>query len=509
MSKDAEVDMKDVELNEVDQEKQPMTAGETANGDATSPTITEKNGSVMLKIPEENETKFTGLSKEELLKVAGTPGWVRARWALLILFWIGWLGMLAAAIVIIVQAPPCKPIPALNWWNLGSMYQVGDVNAFTESPGLAGLEKKIDRLYQMKVKSLVVGPIHVAPVDQAEDLNFQEIASEFGSMSQFKTLVEAMKKKSMSVVLDLTPNYHGADPWYSNMTIPDVGEKLKVALVYWMEKGVDGFQFSGVDHLSSQFPMLWSEIKVIVQNSSTDTKKALIGVTEHASAPVVSDLLNSTGVNLLLSGVLRSSPSAASGSGQAIQQLYSTQDQRQLAWNFGDRVQGHLASLASSTMVKFNQLLLLTLPGIPVFNYGDEIGLEDELDTKFPKMLWAAPDDANKTSQDMKSLFEFFKKASEYRWKERSLLYGDYRPVFGSPKALAYVRSWDQSTRFVAAFNWDSDPVKMALKGEDLQDTAKVLLSTDTRLSADTEVKLAELELGPGQAVLMQYSYRG
>lgn len=73
MSKDNEVDMKDVELNDMDQEKQPMTGG-AANGDASSPTCTEKNGSVKVKIPEETETKFTGLSKEELLRVAGTPG---------------------------------------------------------------------------------------------------------------------------------------------------------------------------------------------------------------------------------------------------------------------------------------------------------------------------------------------------------------------------------------------------------------------------------------------------
>lgn len=72
MSNDNEVDMKDVELNEVDQEKQPMTGGD-ANHDAISP-VTEKNGVVKVKIPEE-ETKFTGLSKEELLKVAGTPGY--------------------------------------------------------------------------------------------------------------------------------------------------------------------------------------------------------------------------------------------------------------------------------------------------------------------------------------------------------------------------------------------------------------------------------------------------
>lgn len=58
--------MKEVELNEVDPEKQPMTGdGPPAGG--------EKNGSVKLKVPED-EVTFTGLSKEELMKVAGTPG---------------------------------------------------------------------------------------------------------------------------------------------------------------------------------------------------------------------------------------------------------------------------------------------------------------------------------------------------------------------------------------------------------------------------------------------------
>lgn len=78
MSNDTEVDMKDVELNEVEQEKQPMTEGDTGNNYAISP-VTEKNGTVKVKIPDE-ESKFTGLSKEELMKVAGTPGCVTHVW---------------------------------------------------------------------------------------------------------------------------------------------------------------------------------------------------------------------------------------------------------------------------------------------------------------------------------------------------------------------------------------------------------------------------------------------
>lgn len=66
MIKDTEVDMKDVELSEMDPEKQPMTG----DGQAAA---AEKNGSVKLKVPDD-EVAFTGLSKEELMKVAGTPG---------------------------------------------------------------------------------------------------------------------------------------------------------------------------------------------------------------------------------------------------------------------------------------------------------------------------------------------------------------------------------------------------------------------------------------------------
>lgn len=87
-------------------------------------------------------------------------------------------------------------------------------------------------------------------------------------------------------------------------------------------------------------------------------------------------LLNQTGVDLLLSGVLRNKSGAAIR--QVVQALYS-QNGTRLAWNLGDRVVGHLATMVDSLTVKLHQLLLLTLPGTPVFNYGDEIGLKDEV----------------------------------------------------------------------------------------------------------------------------------
>lgn len=75
-----EADVSDADLNQEEQEKQPMTGGGEPAKVAPSvgseaAAAVEKNGSVKLKIPEEAEdVKFTGLSKEELLKVAGSPG---------------------------------------------------------------------------------------------------------------------------------------------------------------------------------------------------------------------------------------------------------------------------------------------------------------------------------------------------------------------------------------------------------------------------------------------------
>ncbi|CAG7725050.1 unnamed protein product [Allacma fusca] len=49
--------------------------------------------------------KFVGLGKEELMQVAGTPFWVRVRWTLFIVFWLVWLGLVAGAVVLILNAP--------------------------------------------------------------------------------------------------------------------------------------------------------------------------------------------------------------------------------------------------------------------------------------------------------------------------------------------------------------------------------------------------------------------
>ncbi|KAI1898720.1 hypothetical protein AGOR_G00075270 [Albula goreensis] len=514
MSKDSEVDMKDVELNELDLEKQPMTGGEVGSG-GTSPTGTEKNGCVKVKVPEEADVKFTGLSKEELMKVAGTPGWVRTRWVLLVLFWLGWIGMLAGAIVIIVQAPRCKPLPKMDWWNEGPLYQIWDVEAYAGTDGLKGLEEKLDSLNQLKVKGLVVGPLHTVQTDQPETLDLKSMTPEMGTEKQLESLLERAHKKGISVVLDLTPNYGGKMPWFNDADVATTVEKLKTAIPHWIQLGLDGIQVAGLDQVVRNAPTAWTGVKGTMQANRTEEGKnrALIGVTELTSTTDVVSLLESSGVDLLLSGVL-SSGQSGDVRAQAIQQLYTTQNQTSLGWSLGSRTEGHLATLVGSKLVRLYQMLLFTLPGTPVFNYGDEIGLEEQ-SGPLPKMLWDSQDTVEEKNETVKSAREhrlscrsFFKTLSDLRGKERSLLHGDFLSLHNGTSSLAFLRQWDQSERFIAAFNWENTATTLRLVHPELPGEATVQLSTDPDKHApESSVNLGQLELEGQQAVLLRFPF--
>ena len=103
----------------------------------------------------------------------------------------------------------------------------------------------------------------------------------------------------------------------------------------------------------------------------------------------------------------------------------------------------------------------------------------------------------------------FFKQLSELRSKERSLQHGDYVPIVHTNTTLAYLRSWDQSERYLAVFNWGPNDDTFKLVHTQLPKQAKVDVSTDPELKPGTTVDLQALKLGPQQAVLLKFPYMG
>ncbi|XP_066537626.1 amino acid transporter heavy chain SLC3A2-like [Hoplias malabaricus] len=497
------MEMKEVELNELDQEKQPMT-GDTPAG-------TEKNGCVKVKVPEDTEVKFTGLTKEELMRVAGTTGWVRTRWILLVLFWLGWVGMLAGAVVIIVQAPRCKPIPEMHWWNEGPLYQIADVSTFSGDNGFKGVEEKLDSLNQLKVKGLILGPIHNVQLNQPSTLDLKTINPVVGNEKGLNSLLERAHKKGISIVLDLTPNYEGAAVWFNNAAA--VAEQLKAACAYWLHKGVDGFLMSDLGQIAST--SAWPSIQAVVQTNATEESKkpALMGSVTSVSVDDASLLLNHSGVDLLLTS-LPDLTQTGIEQAQGINKLYSSHPQTSLGWSLSGRTLGPLTSRAPHVPIRLYQMLLFTLPGTPVFNRGDEVGLKEGEPLDIIWDLESTAEEKNETAKAVRAerseVRSFFKALSDLRGKERALLHGDFTSLYSSASSLAFLRLWDQSERFITILNWGDAPINMALTNSDLPAEARIRLSTDTeKLAVDSMVSLQKVYLGPKQAVLLSYPYAG
>lgn len=525
MSQDAEVDMKDVELNELEPEKQPMNA---AAGAAAG----EKNGLVKIKVAEDETeagVKFTGLSKEELLKVAGSPGWVRTRWALLLLFWLGWLGMLAGAVVIIVRAPRCRELPVQRWWHKGALYRIGDLQAFVgqEAGGIAGLKNHLEYLSTLKVKGLVLGPIHKNQKDEVNETDLKQIDPTLGSQEDFKDLLQSAKKKSIHIILDLTPNYQGQNAWFLPAQADTVATKMKEALSSWLQDGVDGFQVRDVGKLTNASLYL-AEWQNITKNFSED--RLLIAGTESSDLQQIVNILESTSDLLLTSSYLSDPTFTGEPTESLVTRYLNATGSHWCSWSVSQA--GLLTASVPAQLLRLYQLLLFTLPGTPVFSYGDELGLQAAAlpgqPVKAPFMPWnestashtARPVSPNMTvkgqNEDPGSLLTQFRRLSDLRGKERSLLHGDFHALSSSSGLFSYIRHWDQNERYLVVLNFEDVGLSARLgastlpAGISLPASANLVLSTDSaRQSREegTSLELKSLSLNPHEGLLLQFPF--
>lgn len=525
MSQDTEVDMKEVELNEIEPEKQPMNA---ADGAAAG----EKNGLVKIKVAEdegEAGAKFTGLSKEELLKVAGSPGWVRTRWALLLLFWLGWLGMLAGAVVIIVRAPRCRELPVQRWWHEGALYRVGDIQAFLgpEAGGIVGLKKHLEYLSTLKVKGLVLGPIHKNQKDEINGTDLKQIDPTLGSQENFKDLLQCAKKKSIHIILDLTPNYRGQNTWFLPAQADIVATKMKEALSSWLQDGVDGFQVRDVEKLKDSSLYL-AEWQNITKNFSED--RLLIAGTESSDLQQILSILESTKDLLLTSSYLSNSSFTGEDTEFLVTRYLNATGSHWCTWSVSQA--GLMTTFVPAQLLRLYQLLLFTLPGTPVFSYGDEIGLQATAlpgqPVEAPFMPWdetsishsPRPVSSNMTvkgqEEDSGSLLTQFRRLGDLRGKERSLLHGDFHALTSSSGLFAYIRHWDQNERYLVVLNFQDVAVSARLGSSSLPDGMNLPVSADLFLSTnsarqsheeDASLNLENLSLNPHEGLLLQFPY--
>lgn len=149
--------------------------------------VPEKNGDARIDMEVESQQTFSGMTKEELMKFANDPFWVRLRWILFVLFWGLWVAMLLGAVYIIMDAPKCAaPVP-LTWYQEGPLVTLDERN----------YKEHADTLQKYGAK----GVIYELPADETYFVSTAAVES------KIKELVDTFKAKDIKVILDLTPNF--------------------------------------------------------------------------------------------------------------------------------------------------------------------------------------------------------------------------------------------------------------------------------------------------------------
>src|SRR6266513_569156 len=184
-----------------------------------------------------------------------------------------------------------KTISHPAWIMQGNIYEV-NIRQYTPEGTFNAFAKHLDRLKEMGVQTLWFMPLNpISKIDRKGTLgsyyavsDYTTINPEFGSLADWKQLVQTIHDKGMKVIIDWVPNHTGADHrwikdhpdffvkdssgkpaipygWtdtsqldYKNSVMQD---SMIAAMKYWMTNtGIDGFRCDVAWNVPAEF---WSK----------------------------------------------------------------------------------------------------------------------------------------------------------------------------------------------------------------------------------------------------------
>ena len=106
------------------------------------------------------------------------------------------------------------------WWNHAVFYEIF-VRSFRDSDGdgigdFNGITEKLDYLQELGIKGLWLMPINPSPSYHGYDVtDYYAVNPEYGTMDDFKRLLEEAHKRDIKVIIDLVLNHTSAQhPWF-------------------------------------------------------------------------------------------------------------------------------------------------------------------------------------------------------------------------------------------------------------------------------------------------------
>ena len=113
-----------------------------------------------------------------------------------------------------------------HWWNDTVFYEIF-VRSFRDSDGngigdFNGIAEKLDYLQSLGVKGIWLMPINPSPTYHGYDVtDYYAVNPDYGTMDDFKRLIEEAHKRDIKVIMDLVLNHTSSqNPWFESALTP-------------------------------------------------------------------------------------------------------------------------------------------------------------------------------------------------------------------------------------------------------------------------------------------------
>jgi glycosidase len=347
-------------------------------------------------------------------------------------------------------------IESFDWWRTAIFYEIF-VRSFYDSDNdgigdFNGITQKLDYLEALGITAIWLMPIHPSPSYHGYDvINYYAVNTEYGTMDDFKKLLNEVHKRDMHLIIDLVINHTSSEhPWFKdananvnsdyrdfylwqnetgvgnwhqgqngyyygyfwggmpdlNYTNPDVTTAILDITDYWLNDiGIDGFRIDAVKHLIEEdgkvenTPATHEWLKEFFTAYKTQNPQAYtIGEVFGAGSSVINlytgDELDHI-FNFEMSNGFVNSTNGGGNSGIVSAVKFAQQDMPD--FNFATFLTNHDQNRVMSVFngdinkAKVASFLMFTSSGTPFIYYGEEIGMQgkkpDE-DIRLP-MQWS------------------------------------------------------------------------------------------------------------------------
>ncbi|GFN33045.1 alpha-amylase family glycosyl hydrolase [Paenibacillus xylaniclasticus] len=231
-----------------------------------------------------------------------------------------------------------------------------------------------------------------------------------------------------------------------NVHHPFIDQYLKEAVYFWMELGIDGFRIDSVRHL----PIGW--LKSFTQTIHDKKPIFVFGewfLGKHSRNPRKSKLANESGMGMLdfafankLTQIIHEKEEDWSGLSDILQTTEQEYDRPHELVTFIDNHDLPRFTRQRTELTDIALVILLTSRGIPSIYYGTEQYMTGDSEPSNRKMMTAFNRDT--------PAYQIIKKLAKMRNDNLALVHGDTEVIYKSADVIVYERSFNDSVVLVA-----------------------------------------------------------